>query len=88
MSVLALVSTLTVNIGSTANAFVTSLTTSGGGDTINIASVPVLTGYPKQFPIIQYSSSIPNGGGFDFRPRHTALLGRFARVSRVIFPTT
>ena len=58
-------STLTVNIGSTANAFVTSLTTSGGGDTINIASVPVLTGYPKQFPIIQYSSSI-NGGGFDF----------------------
>jgi len=39
---------------------VSTLTVDGTANTINISSVPLLTGFPTQFPIIQYGL---NGGG-------------------------
>lgn len=43
----------------------TMLNTDGLTNTINITSLPVVTGYPQQFPIIQYSGGI-GGLGFNF----------------------
>jgi autotransporter-associated beta strand protein len=44
----------------TANAFTTNLTTTGTA-TINIFSVPLLTGFPTEFPLIQYQSASVGG---------------------------
>ncbi|HTB82134.1 MAG TPA: autotransporter-associated beta strand repeat-containing protein, partial [Candidatus Sulfotelmatobacter sp.] len=43
----------------------TTLNTDGTTNVINIASLPAITSYPQQFPIIHYSGSI-GGVGFNF----------------------
>ncbi|HEV2693308.1 MAG TPA: autotransporter-associated beta strand repeat-containing protein [Verrucomicrobiae bacterium] len=50
---------------STVNMVVNNLSTGGSGNTINISSVPVVTSYPQQFPLIQFAGGI-GGNGFNF----------------------
>jgi fibronectin-binding autotransporter adhesin len=52
-------------VSATANVFANNLTTGGGGNTINISSIPVILSYPQQFPLIQFNNSI-GGNGFNF----------------------
>jgi hypothetical protein len=52
-------------MGSSTNAVVSSLTTGGATNRINIVSLPTITSYPVQFTLIKYSGSI-GGAGFNF----------------------
>jgi len=56
---------LTFAVSSTVtNVAVVNLTTGGSTNTINISSVPAITAYPAQFPVISYSGAI-GGAGFE-----------------------
>jgi len=58
-------STLTLAASATVtNVAVISLTTGGATNVINISSVPAITVYPAQFPVISYVGAI-GGAGFD-----------------------
>lgn len=58
--------TLTISASGTAtNVVATTLTTGGSGNTINISSVPGISGYPAQLPLLSYGSGI-NGAGYNF----------------------
>jgi len=47
------------------NSVVTTLTTGGSTNRINIASLPAITSYPTQFTLLKYSGAI-GGAGFNF----------------------
>lgn len=55
-------STLTLPVvDDTTNIVAANFNPADGGSVINISSLPILTGYPSQFPVIYYSSLV--GGG-------------------------
>src|ERR1051325_8161022 len=56
-------STLTLAAAATPNMVVTNLTTGGAADTVNVSSLPPITTYPAQFPLIKYSGAV-GGVGF------------------------
>ena len=56
--------TLTLRAGASAPVTVTALDTGGSTNVINISSVPTITGYPAQFPVIKYTGTI-GGAGYD-----------------------
>ena len=59
-------SSLQFNVAAGATNFVaTTLFTGGSSNAINIASLPVISSVPTQFPLIQYSGAI-GGAGFNF----------------------
>jgi hypothetical protein len=59
-------STLTLFVTSTnADGVATSLITGGSTNKINIAALPVITAYPTQFMLLDYSGTI-GGAGFNF----------------------
>lgn len=56
--------TLTIRSAASAPAVVTTLTTGGTTNVINISSIPSITAYPAQFQVIKYAGTI-GGVGFD-----------------------
>lgn len=55
--------TLTIAAGSSALANVTTLNCGGPTNKINITEIPVISGYPAQFPVIKYAGVL--GGAFN-----------------------
>ena len=56
--------TLTLRAAATAPGTVTTLTTGGTTNVINISTIPSITTYPAQFQVLKYSVTIA-GAGFD-----------------------
>ena len=57
-------STLTLRAGALAPANVTTVTTGGSTNAINISVFPAITAYPAQFQVLKYADAI-GGSGFD-----------------------
>jgi fibronectin-binding autotransporter adhesin len=57
--------TNTVTPGSGVVMFANNLTTGGTSNVINLAALPIISSYPKQYALISYAGGI-NGSGFNF----------------------